>query len=293
MSDDAAQDKKTEDDSIAEADVQGSADVTPTAKQEAAEPETVALGKDTDAADKAAAAADKPADAIPAAPVAAAADSEVPPVPASSAPATPPPTAKSSSSLPLPLIAAFAAGVLLVAAIGAVVFFWLQSNNDKNELADRDDSTKAACDFVKTVSVYDDKSLGDYVQRVQAATTGDFRDMFDKMSGDLKDVLTSVHASSKLNTVRCGWESGDDSKATVLVSLTQTSSNTMRAQPLVLTLPTYAELEKKDGKWLVSKFEPIADNGNNGLFPGGGSPSTQQPAPSGAPAPAPTPAPGN
>ncbi|MFF2553624.1 hypothetical protein ACFVUS_21685 [Nocardia sp. NPDC058058] len=287
MSDDAAQDKKTEDDSIAEADVQGSADVTPTAKQEAAEPETVALTKDSDAADQAA-----PADAIPAEPAAVAADSEVPPAPARPATATPPPAAKpSGSSLPLPLIAAFAAGVLLVAAIGAVVFFWMQSNNDKNELADRDDSTKAACDFVKTVSVYDDKSLGDYVQRVQAATTGDFRDMFDKMSGDLKDVLTSVHASSKLNTVRCGWESGDDSKATVLVSLTQTSSNTMRAQPLVLTLPTYAELEKKDGKWLVSKFEPIADNGNNGLFPGGG---TQQPAPSGAPAaPAPTPAPGN
>ncbi|WP_330184183.1 hypothetical protein OHB26_11595 [Nocardia sp. NBC_01503] len=283
MSDDAAQDKKTEDDSIAEADVQGSADITPPATPEAepvdaaaAEPaaavEKPDLTKGTDAPAPAA------AEAKPAAAASGAAEGK------SS-------TLKSAS---LPLIAAFAAGVLLVAAIGAVVFFWLQSDKRENELADRDDATKAACDFVKTVSVYDEKSLGDYVQRVQASTTGEFRQMFDTMSGDLKDVLTSVHASSKLNTVRCGWESGDDSKATVLVSLTQTSSNTMRAQPLVLTLPTFAELEKKDGKWLVSKFEPIADNGNNGLFPGGGTPNpSTQPAPTTPGAPAPAPAPGN
>ncbi|MRH86350.1 hypothetical protein GFY24_02515 [Nocardia sp. SYP-A9097] len=287
MSDDAAQDKKTEDDSIAEADVQGSADITPPAAAEPAEPEadaTVAiekpdLAKETDAPAPAA------ADAVP-----------VPPEP-KPAPAAPQPHAaepkpvvaggnSSLKSASLPLIAAFAAGVLLVAAIGAVVFFWLQSDNRENELADRDDATKAACDFVKTVSVYDEKSLGDYVERVQASTTGEFRQMFDTMSGDLKSVLTSVHAQSKLNTVRCAWESGDDSKATVLVSLTQTSSNTMRAQPLVLTLPTFAELDKKDGKWLVSKFEPIADNGNNGLFPSGGTPNSTQPAPT---TPAPTP----
>ncbi|WP_067567811.1 hypothetical protein [Nocardia acidivorans] len=280
MSDDAAQDKKTEDDSIAEADAQGSADITPPATP-AAEPTDAAAEPAAEKPDLA-----KGTDA-PAAP--AAADPE----PAAVAPAASGATEAKSSALKsasLPLIAAFAAGVLLVAAIGAVVFFWLQSDKRENELAVRDDATKAACDFVKTVSVYDEKSLGDYVQRVQASTTGEFRQMFDTMSGDLKDVLTSVHASSKLNTVRCGWESGDDAKATVLVSLTQTSSNTMRAQPLVLTLPTFAELEKKDGKWLVSKFEPIADNGNNGLFPGGAAPNpSAQPAPTtpGAPAPAP------
>ncbi|WP_405487322.1 hypothetical protein [Nocardia sp. NBC_00511] len=291
MSDDAAQDKKTEDDSIAEADAQGSAEAAST-------PE---LSKDTAAETPAAKAvapeALVPEDAaVPAAvetPQAAAAS--VPPVPTFGEPK---PKSGLLAAVAVPLVALIAVGVVLVAAIAAAGAFWWQSHNKTDDQADHDAAAKAACEFVKQVSAYDDKNLDSYVPRVQALITGKFKDTFDPVSNDLKAVLAQAHAKSTLNVVRCAWESGDKDKATVLVGLSQTSSNDMRPQPLVLTAPTAAELEKKDGKWLVSDFQLITAGDDNPLIPGAGGGAPQsgqssapaqpsgQPAPSGAPAPA-------
>ncbi|MFE3225754.1 hypothetical protein [Nocardia sp. NPDC059228] len=285
MSDDAAQDKKTEDDSIAEADAQSSAE------QAAEKPE---LTKDAEAA--------QPEPAAKAEPEAKAAEPE----PDSAAPAAKPepaaaaPPAKSESALvskvAVPMIALIALGVLLVASLAGLGAFWWQSHTKSNELADRDSAAKAACDFARAVSVYDQSSWNDFAPRVQALITGEFKQMFDPMAGDVKDILSSAHAKSSLNVLRCGWESGDANKASVLVSLTQTSTNDFHAKPIVLTIPTYVEMEKHDGKWLVSKFQPVYAGDENPLFPGGTGGGDQPGAqPSGQPAPATTaaPKPGN
>lgn len=322
MSDDAAQDKKTEDDSIAEADAQGSAEtastpelskdtaaetpaakaVAPEAAAPADEPKAAAPKADEPKADDAATeviASETPVSAPAAVPPAVetpqAAAASVPPVPTFGEP-------KQKSGLlaavAVPLVALIAAGVVLVAAIAAAGAFWWQSHNKTDDQADHDAAAKAACEFVKQVSAYDDKNLDSYVPRVQALITGKFKDTFDPVSNDLKAVLAQAHAKSTLNVVRCAWESGDKDKATVLVGLSQTSSNDMRPQPLVLTAPTAAELEKKDGKWLVSDFQLITAGDDNPLIPGAGGGAPQsgqssapaqpsgQPAPSGAPAPA-------
>ncbi|MEC3958099.1 hypothetical protein VMT65_34040 [Nocardia sp. CDC153] len=291
MSDDAAQDKKTEDDSIAEADAQGSASADQAAEQPEPTKETAAAEPKADepVAEPKAEPAEKPAPA------------------AESKPTDERKSSALGSKIAVPMVALIALGVLLVAALAGLAAFAWQSHSKSNELADRDSASKAACDFAKAVSVYDQNTWNDFGPRVQALITGEFKQMFDPMAGDVKDILSQAHAKSSLNVLRCGWESGDSNKATVLVSLTQTSTNDFHNKPIVLTIPTYVELEKHDGKWLVSKFQPVYSGDENPLFPGasgggndqqGGAQPSGQPAPSTtqAPQPAPTsaaPKPGN
>ncbi|PPJ32437.1 hypothetical protein C5E45_06040 [Nocardia nova] len=196
----------------------------------------------------------------------------------------------------VPIVAAFAAGVLLVAAITAVVVFYLKADNREDQLAARDDSTKAACDFGKAVASYDADHLDDYFKQVADVSTGEWGKFWSGASGTLKDAMVSVHAKSKLDEIHCAWESGNDSEANVVLVITQEQSNQAVPQPDKLTIPGVAHMEKHDGKWLISKFDsPVT----KGMGPSGPAPGAPQAVPgtspqaNGGPQPAPAPPPGN
>ncbi|MGW5513628.1 hypothetical protein [Nocardia africana] len=196
----------------------------------------------------------------------------------------------------VPIVAAFAAGVLLVAAITAVVVFYLKADNREDQLAARDDSTKAACDFGKAVASYDSKDLDAYFKSVNDLSTGEWGKFFSGASDTLKQAMVSVQAKSKLDEIHCAWESGNDSQANVVLVITQEQTNQAVPQPDKLTIPGVAQMEKHDGKWLVAKFDsPVT----KGMGPSGPAPGAAQPAPGTSPQanggaqPAPAPQPGN
>ncbi|MGW4243127.1 hypothetical protein [Nocardia sp. NPDC004722] len=295
MSDDAAQDKKTEDDSIAEADAQDSAasaeqatdsveQAADSAEQAVAKPELTKAEPVTEVI-----AQETPTEVIATAEKTEPAAESTAAAPDADKPRAELPNSSLAGKIAVPMAALIALGVLLVASLAGLGAFWWQSHTKSNELAERDSASAAACNFARAVSVYDQSTWNDFGPRVQALITGEFKTMFDPMAGDVKDILSSAHAKSSLNVLRCGWESGDSDKATVLVSLTQTSTNDFHNKPIVLTIPTYVELEKHDGKWLVSKFQPVYAGDENPLFPGAGGNDQQGVQPSGTPgAPAPS-----
>ncbi|GAB2524218.1 hypothetical protein [Nocardia heshunensis] len=304
MSDDAAQDKKTEDDSIAEADAQDSAasaeQATDSVDKATEKPELTKAEPKAEEPKVEEPKVEEPEAATEVITTAAAAEKAEPAAESATAAADPEadkpraalPKSALGGKIAVPMVALIALGVLLVASLAGLGAFWWQSHTKSNELADRDSASTAACDFAKAVSVYDQSTWNDFGPRVQALITGEFKTMFDPMAGDVKDILSSAHAKSSLNVLRCGWESGDSNKATVLVSLTQTSTNDFHNKPIVLTIPTYVELEKHDGKWLVSKFQPVYAGDENPLFPGGGGGNDQQGVqPSGTPSTPAAPAP--
>ncbi|GAB2698090.1 hypothetical protein [Nocardia thraciensis] len=183
----------------------------------------------------------------------------------------------------LPIAAAFAAGVLLVAAITAVVVFWMQASDRGDQLDARDESTKAACDFGRQVGTYDAKNFDDYVKRVKDRSTGDWATQFDAASSALKDITTQAQARSGIDEIHCAWESGDDSKATIIMLITQNQSKAATPQPQHMTIGVVATMEKKGDKWLASSFQsPMMNDMGPIPAPGG------EPAPGGqAPAPQP------
>ncbi|WP_306364519.1 hypothetical protein [Nocardia sp. CC227C] len=289
MSDDAAQKKTTEDDSTAGADAVGSADTAATEKIEAADAtaeSTPDLSKKADAAEAKAPEAKAPEEKVST---------------SKSAQPTPPPpprepqrpaTGGGSGGGSLPLIAAFAAGVLLVAAIATGVWFFLQNRTHENELTARDEATAAACEFGRAVSSYDAANLGDYFDNVKSRSTGQWGQFFSGAADTLETAMKSVDARSTLDEIHCAFESGDENKASVVLIITQVRSNSVVPQPDMLTVPGVAEMEKKDGKWLVANFDSPTLKGLNPVAPTGPQPEQneqpEQPAPD-----AEAPAPGN
>ncbi|AHH22358.1 hypothetical protein NONO_c76030 [Nocardia nova SH22a] len=216
---------------------------------------------------------------------------------AAPAPENPAPAAAKDKSTPwVPIISAFAAGVLLVAAITAVVAFWMKADDRDQQLANRDDSTQAACDFGKAVASYDAKNLDPYFAGVKDKSTGEWAKFWGDASDTLKQAMVSVQAKSKLDEIHCAWESGNDSQANVVLVITQEQTNQAVQQPSKITISGVASLEKHDGKWLVAKFDSPVTKGMGPSVPGAGQPApgTAPQANEGAPAPqAPAPAPGN
>lgn len=189
----------------------------------------------------------------------------------------------------LPIVAAFAAGVLLVAAITAVVVFAMQASDRGGQLDARDESTAAACDFGRQVGTYDAKNFDDYVKRVKDRSTGDWATQFEAASSALKDITTQAQARSGIDEIHCAWESGNDDKATVIMLITQNQSKAASPQPQHITIGVVATMEKKGDKWLASSFQsPMMNDMGPVPTPGG-----DQPAPgTGGQQPAPAPQPG-
>ncbi|MET8650668.1 hypothetical protein [Nocardia aurea] len=205
------------------------------------------------------------------------------PAPAPAAESAP----KSGSGL-APIITAFVAGILLVAAITAVVVFFLQAQKRGDELAAVDEATHAACAFGNSVSTYDySKDLDRYFTNVKANATGDFLKEFDDASKALNDAMVQAQVKSWTDDVQCGYQSGDTDSAKVLVTLTQFRVNFSQTTPDRQYVVVIADLRNENGDWKVSKLDsPMLRDTGTGL-PGGTAPA----APGATPAPAP--APGN
>ncbi|MFD0360408.1 hypothetical protein ACFQZZ_02980 [Nocardia sp. GCM10030253] len=169
----------------------------------------------------------------------------------------------------VPVVAAFVAGILLVAAVTAVVVFYLQAGDRGDKLDAQADATKAACEYGRLISTYDPETIDDYLKKVDAASTGEWKETFGKLGQDLKGVVVDAKAKSSTYDMQCGYQSGDKDKATVLVVIGQTTTNVNIAAagkpPSRVELVVVAGLEKDGDKWLVNKFDlPILKQlGNN------------------------------
>ncbi|MFE7744838.1 hypothetical protein [Nocardia sp. NPDC057455] len=197
--------------------------------------------------------------------------------------------ARSEKSTSLPVVAAFVAGVLAVAAITAVVVFFMQGKDRGDKLDAIRDSTSAACTFGKDVSVYDySKNLDDYFTTVKDGSTGEFLKEFDDATKALKDAMVQAQVKSWADDVQCGYQSGDKTSAKVLVTLTQYRTNFTQANPERQFVVVIAQLQKSGDKWLVEKLDsPMLKGAGTGL-PGAPAPGgAPQQAPSGQPAPQP------
>ncbi|MCM6777022.1 hypothetical protein NDR87_24045 [Nocardia sp. CDC159] len=195
---------------------------------------------------------------------------------------------KERSGSLLPVVAAFGAGVLLVAAITAIVVFWKQSDDRGQQLDDRDAAARAACDFGKQIGTYDAKTFDDYVKRVKDRSTGDWLTQFDAASSALRELTTQAQVRSTVDEIHCAWETGDDEKASVLLLITQNQSKAATPQPQHLTIGVVATMEKKDGKWLASSFKsPMMNDLGGPAGPVPGEPGTPAPQSEQSPTPAP------
>ncbi len=209
-------------------------------------------------------------------------------------PANEQPTAPAGpKSATVPIVAAFVAGILLVAAVTAVVVFYLQADKRGEELSAVDEATHAACVFGRNVSTYDfNNNLQGYFDTVKTGATGDFLKEFGDAQGALSDAMVKAQVKSWVDDAQCGFQSGDTEQAKVLVTLTQYRTNFTQGNPERQYVVVVADMRNEDGRWKVAKLDsPMLKGAGTGLPGGAAAPGGQgQTQP---PASAPAPAPGN
>lgn len=190
----------------------------------------------------------------------------------------------------LPMIAAFVAGVVLVALVVAGAVFFREAHRSGGELAAQDEATRAACDFAEATNTYDYAGdLDGFMRAMKDSATGNVVSSLEQNWDVLRQLLTESKVKSWVDQVSCGFQSGDAESAKVLVNISLMKTNAVTPEPKQQDIAVIAGLEKSGDRWIVDKWDlaMLAGMGNE----------AGQPAPGQAPAPAPgeqpAPAPGN
>ncbi|MEU1956130.1 hypothetical protein ACH474_29195 [Nocardia rhamnosiphila] len=189
----------------------------------------------------------------------------------------------------LPVVAAFVAGVVLVALVAAGVVYFRAFQQNRGELAAQDQSTRAACDFARATNTYDYQGdLDGFMQAMKDGATDNVVSSLEQNWDVLRQLLTESKVKSWVDEATCGFQSGDEKSAKVLVNIGLMKTNSVTPEPKRQDIAVTASLEKDGDRWIVNQWELAMLAGIGGQ---GG-----QPAPSGPAAPEggqPAPQPGN
>jgi Mce-associated membrane protein len=147
-----------------------------------------------------------------------------------------------------------ALALILALAAGGLKFVDNSASDDVNA---RIESVQVAKDSTVTLLSYQPDKVQQQLTDAQALLTGSFRDEYTKLINNVVIPGAQQKQISAVATVpRAASVSADQKKAVVLVFVNQTVVVGGDA-PSATASSVRVELEKVDGKWLISKFEPV------------------------------------
>ncbi|WP_174187836.1 hypothetical protein [Nocardia barduliensis] len=148
--------------------------------------------------------------------------------------------------IPLLVLVAVAAVVL------AVIFGWqLKQEKDTDDAAAA--GLAAARAYAVTLTSVDSTNLDRDFTAVLDGATGEFRDMYTRSSGQLRQLLLDNKATGKGTVLDAAVKSVTSTKVEVLLFIDQTVSNTASADPRVDRSRVMMTMELVDGRWLASR----------------------------------------
>ncbi|NMN95388.1 hypothetical protein [Antrihabitans stalactiti] len=213
----------------------------------------------------------------------------------------PKPAAKKPTEKPSWLLPALGAGAALAALLVVLLIanmFWVLPflNGKSDRLADeREEARNAACEYANKLGSYTFNDIDGYINGVLDVSTGKFKESFTADSAKFRDGFTQIKAVSKLTKASCAVESSDDGhyKVILVMTLAATSIATDNKEQRQTVPPFVLELEKTDGRWLISSLDSpyLVPDSADAMTPGVPSAPADTPAPAPAPEP-PAPAPG-
>lgn len=190
----------------------------------------------------------------------------------------------------LPVVIAFVAGVVLVALVAAGALYFRAFQQNSGELAAQDESTRAACDFARSTNTYDfEGDLDGFLRAMKDGATDKVVGSLEQNWDVLRQLLTESKVKSWVDDATCGFQSGDEESAKVLVNIGLMKTNAVTPQPKRQDIAVVAGLEKDGDRWIVNQWD-LAMLAGAGGDPGQAAPGGPAPAaPEGGPGPAPLP----
>lgn len=142
--------------------------------------------------------------------------------------------------------------VAVVAVVLAVVFGWkLKQDSDTESAATA--GLAAARAYAVTLTSVDSGNLDHDFTAVLDGSTGEFKDMYSRSSGQLRQLLVENKAAGKGTVVDAAVKSAAPEKVEVLLFIDQTVSNAAAADPRIDRSRVQMTMELVDGRWLASR----------------------------------------
>jgi Mce-associated membrane protein len=167
---------------------------------------------------------------------------------------------RSGSRLSLPLVPTLA--VLLVLLLGGIAFLWLtRPESSAVRTGNYAEALQAARSGVVDLTSFDYLTLDDDIEQVRRVATGDLRDEAVAELDSNRDQITQAEAVVNTEVVGAGVTRADDSAATVLLVIQSTQESNAAEQAQVVRYRIEVELEKSDGRWLLSGIKGTGTDG--------------------------------
>lgn len=142
--------------------------------------------------------------------------------------------------------------VAIVALVLAVIFGWkLKQHSDEDAAATA--GLAAARAYAVTLTSVDSGNLDRDFTAVLDGSTGEFKDMYTRSSGQLRQLLLDNKATGKGSVLDAAVKSATTTKVEVLLFIDQTVTNTASADPRVDRSRVEMTMELVDGRWLASR----------------------------------------
>ncbi|MFE7741206.1 hypothetical protein [Nocardia sp. NPDC057455] len=144
------------------------------------------------------------------------------------------------------------AAVAVAAVVAAAVLGWqLKTERDVDAAAEA--GLAAARSYAVTLTSVDSGTLDHDFGAVLDGSTGEFRDMYTRSSGQLRQLLLDNKATGKGTVLDAAVKSATKTKVEVLLFIDQTVTNTASTDPRVDRSRVVMTMELVGGRWLASR----------------------------------------
>ena len=162
----------------------------------------------------------------------------------------------------LPLVPVLA--VLLVLLLAGVGFLWsTRPGTSSVTTDDYVDALQAARSGVVDMTSFDYLTLDDDIQQIQRVATGDLRTEAADQLDSRRQAITDSEATVNTEVVGAGVTRADSTDATVVLVIQSTQKSTASEQAQVVRYRIRVELQKEDGRWLLSGIAGTEAGGND------------------------------
>ncbi len=140
----------------------------------------------------------------------------------------------------------------VVALLAAGFFGWkLDQKSDTDAAAEA--GLAAARAYAVTLTSVDSNNLDRDFAAVLDGSTGEFKDMYTRSSGQLRQLLLENKATGTGTVLDAAVKSKSETKVEVLLFIDQTVTNIAAADPRVDHSRVQMTMELVDGRWLASR----------------------------------------
>ncbi|MFC9659600.1 hypothetical protein ACFVJ5_05130 [Nocardia sp. NPDC127606] len=142
--------------------------------------------------------------------------------------------------------------IAVAALVGAGVLGW-QLREERAVDSASEAALQAARAYAVTLTSVDSSNLDRDFTAVLDGSTGEFRDMYTRSSGQLRQLLQENKATGKGAVLDAAVKSATETEVEVLLFIDQTVTNAASTDPRVDRSRVLMTMQLVDGRWLASR----------------------------------------